>query len=84
MNSRPGNPANETQVNPTEPVRSAGGKASAGQSRPQGRQDPNTVTEQTCANCGMKQDEWKTPQGYNQDGETFCCEGCATGTGCTC
>jgi hypothetical protein len=66
MNSTPGNPANETQVNPT------------------GRQDPNTVTEQTCANCGMKQDEWRTPQGYHQDGETFCCEGCATGAGCTC
>ena len=46
--------------------------------------NPNTVTEQTCANCGMKQDEWRTPLGYKQDGETFCCEGCATGTGCTC
>ena len=37
-----------------------------------------------CANCGMKQDEWRTRQGYQMDGETFCCEGCATGTGCTC
>lgn len=45
---------------------------------------PGTVTELTCANCGMKQEEWRTPQGYKQDGETFCCEGCATGTGCTC
>jgi len=72
MSPTPGNPANETQANPMEPMRSAG------------RQDPNTVTEQTCANCGMKQDEWRTPQGYKQDGETFCCEGCATGTGCTC
>jgi len=43
-----------------------------------------TATEQTCANCGMQQDEWRTPQGYKQDTETFCCEGCASGTGCTC
>ena len=48
--------------------------------RPKG----GTVTEQTCANCGMKQDEWRTPHGFKQEGETFCCEGCATGTGCTC
>jgi hypothetical protein len=40
-------------------------------------------TRQTCANCGMRQDAWRTPQGYQQDGETFCCEGCATGTGST-
>jgi hypothetical protein len=57
--------------NPGSPSKQKGGK-------------PGTVTEQTCANCGMKQDEWRTPQGYKQDGETFCCEGCATGTGCTC
>jgi len=43
-----------------------------------------TATEQTCANCGMQQDEWRTTQGFKQDGETFCCEGCASGTGCTC
>jgi len=54
------------------------------QVNPTGGKRSDTVTEQTCANCGMKQDEWRTSQGYKQDGETFCCEGCATGTGCTC
>lgn len=63
-------------MNPTQ----GGNPANETQVNPQNR----TVTEQTCANCGMKQDEWRTPQGYQQDGETFCCEGCATGTGCTC
>ncbi len=53
-----------------------------------GRDNPDkkarTATEQTCANCGMKQEDWSTPQGYRQGGVTYCCEGCATGTGCTC
>lgn len=72
-------PANETEVNPSQKVRSAGGKgASQASAQSSGKQNPGTVTEQTCANCGMRQDEWRTPQGYQQDGETFCCEGCAT------
>lgn len=51
----------------------------------QGRSPANeTQVNQTCANCGMKQEEWHTPQGYQQDGETFCCKGCASGIGCTC
>jgi hypothetical protein len=65
--------AKEKHMNPTQ-----------GRNRGSGSSPPDTVTEQTCANCGMKQDEWRTPQGYKMDGETFCCEGCATGTGCTC
>ena len=48
------------------------------------KKQTQTATEQTCANCGMQQDEWRTPQGFKQDAETFCCEGCASGTGCTC
>jgi hypothetical protein len=38
----------------------------------------------TCANCGMEQPEWQTPHGVEQDGERYCCEGCAGGSGCTC
>jgi hypothetical protein len=82
MNTQGRTPANETQVNPQDPMRSSGGNDTS--NRTSLPSDPGTVTEQTCANCGMKQDEWRTPQGYQQDGETFCCEGCATGTGCTC
>jgi hypothetical protein len=64
--------AKEKHMSPTQ------GRGSAKETQ------PGTVTEQTCANCGMKQDEWRTPKGYLMDSETFCCEGCATGTGCTC
>jgi hypothetical protein len=73
-------PADETQVNPQDKKQAGGGKGATRGPNPQ----PGTATEQTCANCGMKQDEWRTPKGYQQDSETFCCEGCATGTGCTC
>lgn len=58
-----------------------GGKSMDKQSK---KNQIQTATEQTCANCGMQQDEWRTPQGFKQDSETFCCEGCASGTGCTC
>ena len=37
----------------------------------------------TCPMCGM--DLRKAPNGgFAQYGETYCCEGCATGAGCTC
>jgi len=41
---------------------------------------------QTCPTCGMEQRDWKGSkgQGYQQDEETYCCRGCATGAGCTC
>jgi len=33
----------------------------------------------------MEQDDWSNDgEGYTVDGETFCCRGCAEGTGCTC
>ena len=62
----------------------SGGTMGSEKTKQKGSGKPGTATEQTCANCGMKQDEWRTPQGYKMDAETFCCEGCATGTGCTC
>ncbi len=40
----------------------------------------------TCPTCGMLQTEWLATggQGYARDGQTFCCRGCAEGSGCTC
>ncbi|HEX2910314.1 MAG TPA: hypothetical protein VH186_05860 [Chloroflexia bacterium] len=39
-----------------------------------------------CPNCGMPQDQWKgnNGQGYEMNGQTYCCQGCANHTGCTC
>jgi hypothetical protein len=31
----------------------------------------------------MLKNEWPG-EGYTHDGQTFCCQGCAEGTGCTC
>jgi hypothetical protein len=40
---------------------------------------------QTCPNCGMTREEWQNDgQGYEYGGTTYCCQGCADGTGCTC
>jgi hypothetical protein len=42
--------------------------------------------EQFCAGCGMPQGDWEgnDGQGYTLGGESYCCRGCADGTGCTC
>ena len=44
------------------------------------------MAEQTCPACGMPQREWKENhgKGYTKDGQTYCCQGCAEQTGCTC
>src|SRR5260370_41793942 len=36
-----------------------------------------------CPGCGMVKNSWPG-EGYTHEGETFCCQGCAEGTGCTC
>ena len=36
-----------------------------------------------CPGCRMVKNEWPG-EGYTHDGETYCCQGCAEGTGCTC
>ena len=36
-----------------------------------------------CPGCKMIKNEWPG-EGYTHDGETYCCQGCAEGTGCTC
>jgi hypothetical protein len=47
---------------------------------------PASTQTQTCANCGMSKEEWmgNNGQGFQMGDKTFCCQGCATGTGCTC
>jgi hypothetical protein len=36
-----------------------------------------------CPRCGMIKNEWPG-EGYTHDGQTYCCQGCAERTGCTC
>jgi hypothetical protein len=45
-----------------------------------------TTNEKTCAKCGMPQSQWQgnAGQGMQVGDKTYCCQGCATGTGCTC
>lgn len=38
----------------------------------------------SCPFCGMSRDEWPNPEGVKRDGNVYCCEGCASGRGCTC
>ncbi len=44
------------------------------------------MAEQRCSKCGMPKDQWKENggQGVTKDDQTYCCQGCADGTGCTC
>ena len=41
---------------------------------------------QTCPNCGIEKADWRgnNGQGFQVGDKTYCCQGCATGTGCTC
>jgi hypothetical protein len=36
-----------------------------------------------CPGCARIKNEWPG-EGYTHEGETYCCQGCAEGTGCTC
>lgn len=36
-----------------------------------------------CPGCGMLKNQWPG-EGYTHEGQTWCCQGCAEGTGCTC
>ena len=46
----------------------------------------NTTGTQTCPGCGMEQADWRgnNGAGFKMGEKTYCCQGCATGTGCTC
>ena len=52
-----------------------------------GETDPAPKTDgSACPACGMPQSEWAEGEGrgFKKDGRTYCCEGCAQGTGCKC
>jgi hypothetical protein len=36
-----------------------------------------------CPGCAMIKNKWPG-EGYSHEGETYCCQGCAEDTGCTC
>ena len=36
-----------------------------------------------CPGCQMIKNDWPG-EGYTHEGETYCCQGCAESTGCTC
>jgi hypothetical protein len=44
------------------------------------------MAQQTCPRCGMAKQQWKGNggNGVQRGNETFCCEGCANNSGCTC
>jgi hypothetical protein len=48
------------------------------------RQSPGTGKDtESCPNCGMASKDW--PEGgYRLERQTYCCQGCAEQTGCTC
>jgi hypothetical protein len=43
----------------------------------------NSIPVPACPGCRMVKNEWPG-EGYTHDGETYCCQGCAEGTGCMC
>ena len=48
----------------------------------------NSVTDTStplpaCPGCAMTKNKWPG-EGYTHEGETYCCQGCAEGTACTC
>ena len=51
-----------------------------------GQNNQQQTTNQTCPNCGMTKEDWRgnNGQGFQMGDKTYCCQGCATGTGCTC
>ena len=46
-------------------------------------QSQESIPAPACPGCGMIKNEWPG-EGYTHDRETYCCQGCAEGTGCTC
>jgi hypothetical protein len=44
------------------------------------------MEEQICPGCGMPKRDWRgnDGEGYTSDDDTYCCERCAGGSGCTC
>ena len=48
-----------------------------------GARKSTSSTGPACPGCGMIKNEWPG-EGYTHEGESYCCQGCAEGTGCTC
>jgi len=46
------------------------------------KKQSSTKDSGVCANCGMDSSDWS--DSYQQGSETYCCQGCAEQTGCTC
>jgi len=44
---------------------------------------PGSTPSPACPGCGLIKNSWPG-EGYTHAGETYCCQGCAEGTGCTC
>jgi hypothetical protein len=51
--------------------------------RPQSRRFRKSTLKPACPGCRMIKNDWPG-EGYTHDGETYCCQGCAEGTGCMC
>jgi len=49
----------------------------------QSRRLRKSIPKPACPGCRMIKNEWPG-EGYTHDGETYCCQGCAESTGCTC
>ena len=43
-------------------------------------------TSRQCVTCQLPQSLWqpRDVEGYSEDEQMYCCEGCELGTGCTC
>jgi hypothetical protein len=50
---------------------------------PRNHQNRKTHVSLVCPNCGMDLTD-PASSSFTRDDETFCCQGCADGTGCTC
>jgi len=58
-------------------------KMNPNETRGQGGEEEE-LENKTCPTCGMDEKDWSKAQGYQQGDESYCCEGCAEGTGCIC
>jgi hypothetical protein len=62
----------------------AAGLPDVGESTKRERPPESQLTR--CPRCGMDKAGWtgNDARGYDFQGQTYCCEGCAKNTGCTC
>jgi hypothetical protein len=51
--------------------------------KPRSRRFRKSPPKPACPGCRMIKNEWPG-EGYTHNGETYCCQGCAEGTGCMC